>query len=105
MRLVTEVTDTGLWSEQAAGKLRRVGSLSPDRLARSLSLASSVDVKPAADVYISHGAEPHDYRTEIVTGDERQAWWDRGVEIYPPYAEYQDKTDREIPVFVARRTD
>jgi hypothetical protein len=48
--------------EQAAGKLRRVGSLSPDRLARSLSLASSVDVKPAADVYISHGAEPHDLR-------------------------------------------
>ena len=56
-------------------------------------------------VEIQDGAEPHDYRTEIVTGDERQAWWNRGVAIYPPYAEYQEKTDREIPVFVARRID
>ncbi len=56
-------------------------------------------------VEIQDGATPHDYRTEIVTGDERQAWWDRGVAVYPPYAEYQEKTDREIPVFVARRVD
>ncbi|MGA9277852.1 nitroreductase family deazaflavin-dependent oxidoreductase [Ilumatobacter sp.] len=53
-------------------------------------------------VEIQDGPEPHDYRTEIVTGDERQAWWDRGVAVYPPYDEYQEKTDREIPVFVAR---
>lgn len=53
-------------------------------------------------VEIQDGPEPHDYLTEIVTGDERRAWWDRGVAIYPPYAEYQEKTDREIPVFVAR---
>jgi deazaflavin-dependent oxidoreductase (nitroreductase family) len=56
-------------------------------------------------VEIQDGTEPHDYRTEIVTGDERAAWWDRGVAIYPPYTEYQEKTDREIPVFVARRVD
>lgn len=56
-------------------------------------------------VEIQDGAAPHDFRTEIVTGDERQAWWDRGVEIYSPYTEYQEKTNREIPVFVARRVD
>ena len=56
-------------------------------------------------VEIQDGSEPHDYRTEIVTGAARAAWWERGVEIYPPYAEYQEKTDREIPVFVARRVD
>ncbi|HEY5385050.1 MAG TPA: nitroreductase/quinone reductase family protein, partial [Acidimicrobiales bacterium] len=28
-------------------------------------------------------------------------WWERGVAAYPPYAEYQEKTDRQIPVFVA----
>ena len=56
-------------------------------------------------VEIQDGEVPHDYRTEIITGDERSAWWERGVEIYPPYAEYQEKTDREIPVFVARRVD
>lgn len=55
-------------------------------------------------VEIQDGPHPHDYTTEIITSDERQTWWDRGVEIYPPYAEYQDKTDRLIPVFVARRT-
>lgn len=53
-------------------------------------------------VEIQDGATPHDFRTEIVTGAERQAWWDRGVAVYPPYAEYQAKTNREIPVFVAR---
>jgi len=53
-------------------------------------------------VMIQDGPEPHDFRAEIVTGDERRAWWERGVEVFPPYAEYQEKTDREIPVFVAR---
>ena len=53
-------------------------------------------------VMIQDGPAPHDYRVEVVTGDERQEWWDRSVDVYPPYAEYQEKTDREIPVFVAR---
>lgn len=35
-----------------------------------------------------------------VTGDEYAQWWQRAVEAYPPYAEYQTKTDRTIPVFV-----
>ena len=38
-----------------------------------------------------------------VTGDERAEWWERAVAAYPPYAEYQTKTERKIPVFVARR--
>ncbi len=53
-------------------------------------------------VEIQDGPAPRDYITEIVTGEERQAWWDRGVAVYAPYAEYQEATDREIPVFVAR---
>jgi hypothetical protein len=35
-----------------------------------------------------------------VSGEERAAWWDRAVAAYPPYAEYQRKTTRQIPVFV-----
>lgn len=54
-------------------------------------------------VEIQDGPEPHDYTTEIVTGDERTQWWDRAVEVFPTYSEYAEKTDREIPVFVARR--
>lgn len=36
----------------------------------------------------------------MVSGEERDLWWQRSVAVYEPYAEYQDKTDREIPVFV-----
>ena len=33
-------------------------------------------------------------------GPEREAWWERCVAAFPPYASYQRKTDRLIPVFV-----
>ena len=36
-----------------------------------------------------------------IHGDEKAAWWERSVAAYPPYADYQAKTDREIPVFLA----
>jgi F420H(2)-dependent quinone reductase len=35
-----------------------------------------------------------------VAGDERAQWWERAVAAYPPYAEYQTRTSRQIPVFV-----
>jgi deazaflavin-dependent oxidoreductase (nitroreductase family) len=35
-----------------------------------------------------------------VTGSERDQWWERAVAAFPPYAEYQRKTTRQIPVFV-----
>ena len=35
-----------------------------------------------------------------LSGAERQEWWDRAVAAYPPYAEYQEKTDRQIPVLL-----
>ena len=54
-------------------------------------------------VVIQDGPEPFDAEVRQVSGDERAAWWDRAVAAYPPYAEYQTKTEREIPVFVARR--
>ena len=38
-----------------------------------------------------------------VTGDEKATWWDRAVAAFPPYADYQAKTERQIPVFVASR--
>ncbi|MDQ2727670.1 MAG: nitroreductase family deazaflavin-dependent oxidoreductase [Actinomycetota bacterium] len=44
-----------------------------------------------------------DMTVRQVTGDERVAWWDRAVAVYADYADYAEKTDREIPVFVAER--
>ena len=54
-------------------------------------------------VVIQDGPEPFDAQVREVTGAERSQWWDRAVAAYPPYAEYQEKTDRQIPVFVATR--
>jgi deazaflavin-dependent oxidoreductase (nitroreductase family) len=53
-------------------------------------------------VMVQDGPEPADYMTSIVEGKERQEWWERAVDVFPTYAEYKDKTDRIIPVFVAR---
>lgn len=54
-------------------------------------------------VTIQDGPEPFDVSVREVSGDERAAWWDRAVAAYPPYADYQAKTDRKIPVLVASR--
>lgn len=54
-------------------------------------------------VMIQDGAEPFDAVVRLVEGAERAEWWERSVAAYPPYAEYQAKTDREIPVFIASR--
>ena len=55
------------------------------------------------DVMLQDGPEPFDVVVRQIRGDERAAWWERAVAAYPPYAEYQLKTEREIPVFVATR--
>jgi F420H(2)-dependent quinone reductase len=54
-------------------------------------------------VVIQDGPEPFDAEVREVSGDERAVWWDRSVAAYPPYAEYQTRTERLIPVFVASR--
>jgi deazaflavin-dependent oxidoreductase (nitroreductase family) len=55
------------------------------------------------EVTVQDGPEPFEARVRQVTGTERAAWWEWAVAAYPPYAEYQERTDREIPVFVASR--
>lgn len=53
-------------------------------------------------VTVQDGPAPFDAVAELVTGVERGEWWERAVSVFAPYAEYQERTDREIPVFVAR---
>jgi deazaflavin-dependent oxidoreductase (nitroreductase family) len=57
------------------------------------------------EVMIQDGPEPFAVRVREVAGDERARWWERAVAAYPPYAEYQKKTGRQIPVFIATRQD
>jgi deazaflavin-dependent oxidoreductase (nitroreductase family) len=53
------------------------------------------------EVMIQDGPDPFPVTLREVTGDERATWWERAVAAYPPYADYQQKTDRQIPVLVA----
>lgn len=52
---------------------------------------------------IQDGPAPFDAVVREVSGSEKALWWERAVAAYPPYAEYQTRTEREIPVFVATR--
>ena len=52
-------------------------------------------------VLIQDGPEPRPFAVRLVEGEERDIWWDRSVAVFPTYAEYKDRTDRIIPVFVA----
>ena len=51
-------------------------------------------------VELQDGSVTQDYDAREVFGDEKAVWWDRAVAAYPDYADYQTKTDRQIPVFV-----
>jgi deazaflavin-dependent oxidoreductase (nitroreductase family) len=55
-------------------------------------------------VAVQDGAQTWEMTAREISGAERDVWWDRAVAAYPPYAEYQQKTDRVIPVFVLERT-
>jgi F420H(2)-dependent quinone reductase len=50
---------------------------------------------------LQDGPEPFEVQVRELDGDERGQWWERAVAVYPPYAEYQRKTSRTIPVFLA----
>ncbi|MDN4642013.1 nitroreductase family deazaflavin-dependent oxidoreductase [Agreia sp. PsM10] len=51
-------------------------------------------------VELQDGPQKNDYTAREVTGDEKALWWERAVAAYPDYADYQVKTEREIPLFV-----
>ena len=58
------------------------------------------NVKAHPHVELQDGTVTGDYEAREVFGDEKAAWWERAVAAWPDYADYQKKTDRQIPVFV-----
>jgi deazaflavin-dependent oxidoreductase (nitroreductase family) len=58
------------------------------------------NVRANPHVQVQDGSHKQDMVAREISGDERAAWWERAVAAYPPYAEYQRKTTRQIPVFV-----
>ena len=54
-------------------------------------------------VTVQDGPEPWDGVARELSGEERDVWWERAVAAFPNYADYQKKTDRQIPVFLVER--
>ena len=58
------------------------------------------NIKAYPEFPLQDGTVTNNYVAREVQGAERAEWWERAVAAYPPYAEYQKKTTRQIPVFV-----
>jgi len=63
------------------------------------------NIKANPRVELQDGTVTKDYDAREVFGDERATWWERAVATWPDYADYQKKTDRQIPVFVLTPAD
>ncbi|MDS1115084.1 nitroreductase family deazaflavin-dependent oxidoreductase [Gordonia westfalica] len=58
------------------------------------------NVKANPQVTVQDGTEVKEMTAREISGEERAHWWELAVAAFPPYAEYQTKTDRQIPVFI-----
>lgn len=58
------------------------------------------NVKRNSRVELQDGPLAGDFEAREVFGEEKARWWQRALEVWPDYADYQRKTEREIPVFV-----
>jgi F420H(2)-dependent quinone reductase len=63
----------------------------------------NVKANPEA-LMVQDGADRFDASARELEGEEREIWWQRAVEAYPPYAQYQKKTERQIPVLLVERS-
>jgi len=112
----TTLRDTGLPGVivtnlgASSGKVRKTPVMRVEHDGRYAMVASKggapehplwfYNVRANPRVELQDGPSKQDMIAREVSGDERAEWWKRAVAAYPPYAEYQEKTTREIPVFV-----
>lgn len=93
-----------------SGKLRKTALMRVEHEGEYAVVASLGGAPKHPVWYFNILAEPHvelqdraskrDYTAREVIGEEKTVWWDRAVAAFPDYAEYQRKTEREIPLFV-----
>jgi deazaflavin-dependent oxidoreductase (nitroreductase family) len=57
------------------------------------------------EVDLQDGPEPKSYRARMLEGDERVDWWGYAVQTWPTYGKYQERTDRQIPIFLLEEID
>ncbi|WP_280316134.1 nitroreductase family deazaflavin-dependent oxidoreductase [Nocardia abscessus] len=93
-----------------SGKLRKTPLMRVEHDGEYAVVASLGGASKHPVWYYNIKAEPHvelrdgpvnkDYTAREVFGEEKAQWWERAVQVWPDYANYQTKTDRQIPVFV-----
>ncbi|CAN5573598.1 F420H(2)-dependent quinone reductase [soil metagenome] len=98
-----------------SGKVRKTPVMRVAHDGRYAAVASKGGAPDNPQWYASIVAEPEIelqdgtavgvYQAREVSGEERAAWWERAVEAFPDYADYQRNTDREIPVFELASAD
>ena len=103
---VVVVTSRGARS----GKVRKTPLMRVEHDGRYALVASQGGAPTHPRWYFNLVADPHvelqdgSAKSEMVarevTGDEKAVWWKRAVDAYPDYADYQQRTQRQIPVFV-----
>ena len=103
---VVIVTNVGAKS----GKLRKTPLMRVEHEGRYAAVASQggapthptwfANLKADPHVEMQDGPTKQDMVARELSGNERAQWWERAVAAFPPYASYQEKTGREIPVFV-----
>lgn len=93
-----------------SGKLRKTPLMRVEHDGRYAAVGSQggaptdphwvANLRADSHVELQDRSKKWDMVAREIDGEEREEWWVRAVEAYPPYAEYQQKTDRRIPVFV-----
>ncbi|WP_299278182.1 nitroreductase family deazaflavin-dependent oxidoreductase [uncultured Georgenia sp.] len=97
------------------GKLRKTPLMRVEHNGSYLAVASMggapkhpvwyYNLKAHPQVELQDGPQKWDMVARELTGAEKEEWWARAVEAFPPYADYQARTGREIPVFLLEKTD
>ncbi|MDF3298951.1 nitroreductase family deazaflavin-dependent oxidoreductase [Streptomyces tropicalis] len=98
-----------------SGKVRKTPLMRVEHDGRYAAVASQGGAPKHPVWYFNLKADPRaelqdgpvrqDMTARELSGAERAEWWERAVAAFPPYAEYQEKTSREIPVFVLEPAD
>ncbi len=98
-----------------SGNLRKNPVMRVERDGKYVAIASKggADEQPEwyynfvahPEVDLQDGAVAKTYSVRILTGDERADWWEHAVSTWRTYASYQQKTEREIPVFLLEPQD
>ena len=98
----------------SSGKLRKNPVMRVEHDGRYLAVASygggpddpvwAHNFRAHPEVDLQDGADKATYTVrELPDGPERDEWWQRAVETWSTYGEYQKKTDRLIPLFLLER--